>query len=188
MPENAWYQEIIDIQKDINAREAAQALNSADWAANFENRFNNRANWFPIPETELTNQRADGLPSTWDGKTWNQRFDWFPLPDVDKKAEKFEIWSDVSASLNTFWAKLENSKIYLANGKVLEPDSNVAKISVENYAQAKMLDWPASMTLRVDNKDQTFQLLHFSTWANWNKLTLEQNWVQAIWYNIPRNS
>jgi len=170
MPENAWYQEIIDIQKDTNnsALEAAQALNSANWAANFENRFNNRANWFPIPETELTNQRADS----------------FPLPNVEKKPEKFEIWSDVSASLNTFWAKLENNKIYLANGKILTPDSNVSKISVE----AKMLDWPVSMTLRVDNKDQTFQLLHFSTWADWNKLMLEKNWVQAIWYNIPRNS
>lgn len=172
MPENVWYQEIVDIQNDINnsAHEAAQALNSTNWAANFENRFNNRTNWFPMPETELTNQRADG----------------FPLPEINKKTEKFEIWSDVSASLNTFWAKLENCKIYLANWKILTPDSNVSKISVENYTQAKMLDWPANMTLRVDNKDQTFQLLHFSTWADWNKLMLEKNWTQTVWYNLPR--
>lgn len=107
--------------------------------------------------------------------------------DIDKTLKWPEIASDVNSCLKTFWAKLEDGKISLPNWKILKPDDNVSKISIINYAQAKTLDWPASMTLKVDNKDNTVQLLHFSTWVDWDKLVFEKNWKQTQWYNIPRS-
>lgn len=130
-----------------------------------------RQNWY--------NPDAMGWAKT---EQWYLRHDPTIVADLSKRwreqAEKQQKWPEVSSdfapSLQVFWATYENWNIILDNWKVLKPDNNVAKISVENFAQAKMLNWPASMTVRIDNKDWTVQLIHFKKWPEWNSVSFEK--------------
>lgn len=172
-----------------------------------------REDWFPVPDmwawfveswkaNPVFLQESTELKEQWvwvdlteynkikqqvekDWWTW-RREDWFPIwKEVSRN--NFDLWVWVNETLNIFGAKIAWWNLQFKNWASEPISDNIQSISIIpwSFFQERRIDGVASVALNIHTKSWEDRVLKFSTWPQWDTVSVVQDGKSIPWYQFP---